>query len=174
VVLALEPALPHPGEHGAVVERSRRRAEHPGLDVRPRRDGRLDRFPRRVAEDLTLVEDQAVDREAADRALRPGREVQLAAVAELDVLTTQRRHRLAADLLAEVVVVLEVGQDPLEADPRRLLLVRRVDDRLLAEQQQAGQLARLDQRALAVLPRDADADRGSCPLPIGADAHRRL
>jgi hypothetical protein len=49
-----------------------------------------------------------------------------------------------------------------------------VDQQPLVEQQQASELARLDDAALAVLARNRDADAGRCPLSVAAFAERAL
>src|SRR5690606_20979827 len=65
-----------------------------------------------------------------------------------------------------------------EDAPERLLrgleLVRAVENQLLAEQEQPGEFARLDDGALAVLPGHDERDLERRPSPVGPFAERLL
>src|SRR5690606_40702575 len=90
-----------------------------------------------------FVQEQSIRRPPAARTLRAGQETQRLPRLQLQVLAVQRRADLL-DPLAQVVVVLEVRHDPVETNPRRLLVVRRVQDQLFAEQQQDRKSTRLN------------------------------
>jgi hypothetical protein len=62
--------------------------------------------------------------------------------------------------------------NPLESVRRRAELLGGVHDRALAEQEQPGQLPRLEDRALPVLSRHDDGDLTGRPAAIGALTHR--
>src|SRR5581483_894665 len=68
--------------------------------------------------------------------------------------------------LVELGDALDQLQHPLEVVRRGLLQVRGVNQRPLAEQEQASELARLEHRPLAVLPADDQADRFRGPLAV--------
>jgi hypothetical protein len=84
--------------------------------------------------------------------------------AQLDRLGALALRRLHHPLV-EVRGALDEVQQPEEVLGRRRLLVRRVDEQLLVEEEQAGQLAGLEDGVLAVLARDDGADLERCPLP---------
>jgi hypothetical protein len=78
----------------------------------------------------------------------------------------------AFDPPLELRHALDQVQQPQEVRRVECLLVRRVDQQLLAEQEQAGELARLEDRALAVLARHDRRDLERRPLPVRALAER--
>ena len=52
--------------------------------------------------------------------------------------------------------------------------MRRVDDELLAKDEQASELSRFEDCGLPVLPRDDKTNFRGCPLPIGALREGRI
>jgi hypothetical protein len=104
--------------------------------------------------------------ETTTTVVRPRVEVQLAA-RRVDRDRDLGRRPAERDL---AVVVARVAEQRLHANEvvlRRLRLVRRVRDLLLAEQEQASQLAGLEDRALAVLPGHQQAHLRNAPTPSG-------
>ena len=69
-------------------------------------------------------------------------------------------------LRVELGCLLDQPQQPVERLLRRVELLRRMDDQPLPPREQAGQLARLQDRALAVLAAHAHADLERRPLPV--------
>ena len=62
--------------------------------------------------------------------------------------------------------VVDVAEQAPELLRGGLLLMGRVDDDLLADEEQPGQLPRDQDRAFAVLARDDQADIGTGPFPV--------
>jgi hypothetical protein len=145
-------ALADAGEHDAVVVDLLvdGGARVPNLRVRAGRQRREQRAERGLRQLHRLVEDHAVAAEAAAAALRPGAEPDALAALEGDALLAVGA-RDALHALVEVRGLLDQLQQPAERLQRRVELVRRVGDELLAEQEQPAELARLEDAALAVL-----------------------
>jgi hypothetical protein len=151
---------------------TRRQGRHLGVDLV-------------LGERVRLVPDQAVGRESAAGVLRPGDELQpLAGVEPLDALLTVGVDHLDGDTadVEQVVVdppaeVAQAGDNPAKRLHRGAVLVRRVQDQLLAELEQPRQLASFEDAALAVLPRHDDRDLERCdhfPSSRSPRAWRRM
>jgi hypothetical protein len=135
---------------------------------RHRRDQRADD---RLGQEHRLVERDEVAGQTSAAAAGPRLEEDPLPAAQLDRLGALALRRLQHPAL-ELRHALDQRQQPAEVLGGCRLLVRRVDQQLLAQQEQAGQLARLEDRALAVLARDYQPDLERRPLAVRPLAER--
>jgi hypothetical protein len=162
-LLARQAALTDPPQLVRGLHARRRRV--PNLGVRAGRQRRQHRRHTIRVQVVRLIENDGVRGEPTTRTPRPGHEPQPAAVDELDAFLAVRGPDLL-DPLPQPRCALHMRQDPQEPLLRCLELMRAVEDQVLLEQEQPGQLPRLEQRALAVLPRYEDANLEAGPAVV--------